>query len=265
MKTKGAQEDLSEKLACALFLLGLVLVWQVAHMLALLPSYVFPSPTEVASRLSDMYSEGLLLPSIVATVQRTFIGFLAAAAAGLLLGVSMSVSKIIKAGVRPLLLGVQTLPTVAWAPLSLIFFGLKPAGIYFVILASSLPAVALATFEAIRRVPRNYLEVAQTMGLSRREIAWRVELPAALPHITTGLKLGWTFAWHGAVSAELIKSTVGLGYLLHMGREVSDISQVLGIMLVTVAMGYLIDLLIFRTIEKRALRKWGGMAVVSSN
>ncbi len=62
----------------------------------------------------------------------------------------------------------------------------------------------------------------------------RIIMPAALPGIVTGIKLGWTLGWHGAVSAELIKSSVGLGYLLYMGRELNDASQVLGIMVLTI-------------------------------
>ena len=85
----------------------------------------------------------------------------------------------------------------------------------------------------------------------------RVILPAALPAIMTGLKLGWTFGWHGAVSAELIKSTVGLGFLLNMGREMNDASQVIGIMLVTILFGLLLDRFLFGVIERRIRIRWG--------
>jgi NitT/TauT family transport system permease protein len=85
----------------------------------------------------------------------------------------------------------------------------------------------------------------------------RVILPAALPAIMTGLKLGWTFGWHGGVSAELIKSTVGLGFLLNMGRELSEASQVIGIMIVMILFGLLLDRFFFGIIEKRIRVRWG--------
>jgi len=80
---------------------------------------------------------------------------------------------------------------------------------------------------------------------------YRIIMPAALPGIVTGIKLGWTLGWHGAVSAELIKSSVGLGYLLYMGRELNDASQVLGIMVLTILFGLLLDRFLFGLVEKR--------------
>ncbi len=85
----------------------------------------------------------------------------------------------------------------------------------------------------------------------------RVIMPAALPGIVTGLKLGWTLGWHGAVSAELIKSSVGLGYLLYMGRELNDAAQVIGIMIVTIIFGLILDRFLFGSIEGRIRRRWG--------
>jgi NitT/TauT family transport system permease protein len=82
-------------------------------------------------------------------------------------------------------------------------------------------------------------------------------VPAALPSVVTGIKLGWTLGWHGAVSAELIKSTVGLGFLLYMGRELNDAAQVLGIMLITILFGLLLDRFLFGLIEQRIRRRWG--------
>lgn len=85
----------------------------------------------------------------------------------------------------------------------------------------------------------------------------RVILPAALPAIVTGLKLGWTLGWHGGVSAELIKSSIGLGFLLYMGRELNDAAQVVGIMLLTILFGLLLDRFLFGIIEKRIRIRWG--------
>ncbi len=78
-----------------------------------------------------------------------------------------------------------------------------------------------------------------------------------MPSIVTGLKLGWTLAWHGGVSAELIKSSIGLGYLLYMGRELNDSAQVIGIMVLTILFGLLLDRFVFGLIQKRILIRWG--------
>lgn len=199
----------------------------------------------------------MLWPSMRATLARMGIGFGMSVAIGLFFGVLMGMSELISQALRSLFLGIQTLPSAAWVPISLLIFGLKDQGIYFVIVMSSMAAVAISTADGIAHIPPIYLRAAQTLGTPRRSMWYYVTLPAALPNIITGLKLGWTLGWHGAVSAELIKSSIGLGFLLHMGRELNDVAQVLGIMLVTIAIGLLVDRLIFGRIERRVRRQWG--------
>jgi len=122
---------------------------------------------------------------------------------------------------------------------------------------NKMPAVAIATSDGILQIPPMYIRAAKTLGTSPIAMPLTVILPAALPIIVTGIKLGWTLGWHGAVSAELIKSTVGLGYLLSMGREVNDAAQVIGIMVVTILVGLLLDRFFFGLIEGRIRRRWG--------
>jgi NitT/TauT family transport system permease protein len=169
----------------------------------------------------------------------------------------MGMSRIVNACLKSLFLGLQTLPTAAWVPISLLIFGLSDRGIYFVIIMSSVAAVAIATSAGILQIPPIYLRAARTLGTPAYAMPIRVILPAALPSIVTGIKLGWTLGWHGAVSAELIKSTIGLGYLLYMGRELNDASQVLGIMVLTIVFGLLLDRFLFGLLELRIRRRWG--------
>lgn len=199
----------------------------------------------------------MLWPSTKATLARMGIGYGMSIAIGLFFGILMSMSELISQALRSLFLGILTLPSAAWVPISLLIFGLRDQGIYFVIIMSSMAAVAISTADGIAHIPPIYLRAAQTLGTPRRSMWYYVTLPAALPNIITGLKLGWTLGWHGAVSAELIKSSIGLGFLLHMGRELNDVAQVLGIMLVTIALGLLVDRLIFGRIERRVRRQWG--------
>ena len=142
-------------------------------------------------------------------------------------------------------------------PISLLLFGLSDRGIYFVIIMSSVAAIAIATSSGILNIPPLFLRVARTLGTPAYAMPYRVIIPAALPSIVTGIKLGWTLGWHGAVSAELIKSSVGLGYLLYMGRELNDAAQVVGIMLLTIFFGLVLDRFLFGVIEKRIRIRWG--------
>jgi NitT/TauT family transport system permease protein len=241
-------------LAFYVLLLG---AWQSLYSFGTIRDYLFPSPFQVAQRLWELALDGLLWPSIQGTLMRMGVGFVVAGLMGLFIGVLMGMSKLVNRCLNSLFLGLQTLPTAAWVPVSLLLFGLKEQGIYFVIIMSSTPAVAIATSDGIVRIPPIYIRAAKTLGTSKLAMPMTVILPAALPSIVTGLKLGWTLGWHGAVSAELIKSSVGLGYLLSMGRELNDASQVLGIMLVTILVGLMLDRFAFGVVEKRIQRRWG--------
>lgn len=241
----------------AAFYIGLLALWQLLFSLGLVRDYLFPSPSHVAQRLWELGKDGMLGPSIKATLARMALGFAISAGLGLIIGLFMGTNRIVNSCLKSLFLGLQTLPTAAWVPISLLLFGLSDRGIYFVIIMSSVAAIAIATSGGILNIPPLYLRAARTLGTPALAMPYRVIVPAALPSIVTGIKLGWTLGWHGAVSAELIKSTVGLGYLLFMGRELNDASQVIGIMLLTIFFGLVLDRFFFGVIERRIRIRWG--------
>jgi|SRR5262245_25694548 len=239
------------------FYLLIVTIWEGFCLAEIIPDYLFPSPLQVAIRLQELVTDNYLWPSVKATFYRMAVGFSISALSGLLIGLIMGMSHVVNSCLKSLFLGLQTLPTAAWVPVSLLIFGLSENGIFFVIIMSSAPAVAIATSDGIQHIPPIYLRVARTLGTASYAMPVRVILPAALPSIVTGMKLGWTLAWHGGVSAELIKSSVGLGYLLYMGRELNDSAQVIGIMVLTILFGLLLDRFVFGWIQKRILLRWG--------
>lgn len=241
-------------LAFYLVLLG---SWQALFSAHLIPDYLFPSPIQVGQRLRELAADNYLWPSLKATFVRMAIGFSISATIGLLIGLLMGMSLVVNSCLKSLFLGLQTLPTAAWVPVSLLIFGLSDNGIYFVIIMSSMPAISIAISDGILHIPKIYLRAARTLGTPRYAMPVRVILPASMPSIVTGLKLGWTLAWHGGVSAELIKSSIGLGYLLYMGRELNDSAQVIGIMVLTILFGLLLDRFVFGLIQKRILIRWG--------
>src|SRR5439155_3251074 len=143
-------------------------------------------------RLWELGTDGLLWPSVQATLIRMAIGFSIAAVIGLVIGLFMGTSRIVNNCLRSLFLGLQTLPTAAWVPVSLLLFGLKSEGIYFVIIMSAAPAVAIATSDGILHIQPIYIRAAKTLGTPAYAMPLTVILPAALPSVVTGLKLGWT-------------------------------------------------------------------------
>lgn len=239
------------------FYLAILVVWQIIAWIRVFPDYMFPSPLQVVQRLLELAQMHMLWPSVCATLGRMCVGFALSLVIGSIIGLAMGTNWVINRGLKSLFLGMQTLPTAAWVPVSLIIFGLSNHGIYFVIVMSSMSALAIATSDGILNIPPIYLRAARTLGTPRWAMYGRVIIPAALPSIVTGLKLGWTLGWHGAVSAELIKSSNGLGFLLQMGRELNDAAQVIGIMLITILFGLLLDQFLFGMIERRIRRRWG--------
>ncbi|CAG1007250.1 ABC transporter permease [Geobacter sp.] len=253
----NSEQNKRATIVVVLFYVLIFVIWQAMFSVGLIPEYLFPSPVQVAKRLWELGVDGYLLPSVEATLVRMGKGFTLAAAIGLSIGLIMGVSPIINLCLKSLFLGLQTLPTAAWVPISLLIYGLSDQGIYFVIIMSSVPAIAIATSTGILHISPLYLRAAKTLGTAWYAMPGRVILPAALPSIVSGLKLGWTLGWHGGVSAELIKSTIGLGFLLYMGRELNDASQVMGIMVVTILFGLLLDRFFFGIIEQRIRIRWG--------
>jgi NitT/TauT family transport system permease protein len=141
--------------------------------------------------------------------------------------------------------------------MAFLWFGLSNAGIIFVTVASSMFAVTINTYSGMKNIPPSYIAAARNMGASGVQLITNVMLPAAFPHLISGFKQGWAFAWRGVIGAEIIFSFLGLGFLLNVGRELVDISQVIAIMLVIMIIGILIDGFVFKKIERKVMSRWG--------
>ena len=165
--------------------------------------------------------------------------------------------KILDETIGSLILSLQVLPSICWLPLAILWFGLSEQAIQFVVVMGAFLSIAIATESGIRNIPPIYIKAAKTMGLKGFGMYWRVMLPAALPSILTGMKLGWSFAWRSLMAGELLFVSVGLGHLLQMGRELHDIAQVVAVMMMIVLIGLFFDRLIFSELEKRVRLKWG--------
>jgi NitT/TauT family transport system permease protein len=156
-----------------------------------------------------------------------------------------------------LVMGLQALPSICWLPLALLWFGLNPEAILFVVVMGSVLAIAQATEDGVRNTPPIYLRAASNLGARGWQLYPYVVLPAALPSIITGMKLGWSFAWRSLLAGELLYALPGLGNLLLMGRELNDMAQVMAVMLVIILLGLVTDQLVFGSLERRVRDRWG--------
>ena len=191
------------------------------------------------------------------SLQRILIGYLISLALGITLGLLIGRFKILDETIGSLMAGLQVLPSICWLPLAILWFGLNEQAIQFVVIMGAFLSIAIATDSGIRNIPPIYVRSAKTMGVKGIKLYARVILPAALPSIATGMKLGWSFAWRSLMAGELLFVSVGLGHLLQVGRELNDMPQVIAVMLLIVAIGLIFDQLIFARFEKRLRRLWG--------
>jgi NitT/TauT family transport system permease protein len=244
----------------ALFFAGLVAVWQAMVSSGRWSPMLLPSPMSVAEYLWGALRDGSLIEAGGVTVRRLFVGYIVGVLIGLPLGLLTSTSQFFEDTIGALALGLQTLPSVCWIPLALLWFGQTEGAMLFVVVMGTVWSVLIATDTGARSIPRIYARAARTMGSEGLHQWTRVILPASLPFLVSGMKQGWAFAWRSLMAAEIyvtILTGFGLGHLLHYGRELNAMDQVIGIMLVIVVIGLLADKALFSPWERFLHRRWG--------
>ena len=220
-------------------------------------SDVFPSPVEVGSVLKDRALDGTLAVAVLLSLKRLLLGYFISVVTGAALGVLMASSTWFRGAMNPMIAGIQALPSVCWLPLGLLWFGLSDAAILFVIVIGSSLSVAISIDAGARNVPPLFIRAARTMGANGFTLYRRVVIPAALPEILTGMRLAWAFAWRSLMAGELLFVTGGLGHLMQTGRELGDMAQVVGVMVIIVIVGLLSEQLLFIRFQEQLRVTWG--------
>ena len=242
------------------FFVALVVLWEVLVRRQVWSPVLVPSPIDVGKYLVNSIRDRTILEASYVTLKRLLLGYAVGLAAGLPLGLLNARFTIFEDTVGVLALGLQTLPSVCWVPLALLWFGQTETAMLFVVIMGTLWSVIIATDTGVRTVPPIYARAARTMG-SRWLHTWiKVIVPASLPFIVSGMKQGWAFAWRSLMAAEIyvtILTGFGLGHLLHYGRELQAMDQVIGIMLIIIVIGLLADKILFSPWEKFLYRRWG--------
>ena len=239
------------------FYVGIVAVWQVTAMAGLWPDNVFPSPLEVAEDLAWGASDGSLFYGMATSLWRLSVGLGIAIVGGIILGILMARREAINQTVGSLVLGLQSIPSIAWVPLAILWFGLTDGGIIFVTAIGAVFAVTINTYTGVKNIDPHIIEAARNMGARGGQLITSVLIPAAFPYMISGFKQGWAFAWRGVIGAEILFSFLGLGFLLNAGRSLSDVSQVMAIMLVIMGIGLAVDGVVFKKLEDKVMSRWG--------
>lgn len=195
--------------------------------------------------------------SVLASLWRALYGFSLAAVIGVTLGLLMSLSRIIEWLFGPLVLGVQSLPSICWLPVSILWFGLSEKAILFIVLMGSVGSITIATRDGLKQIPKTYSRVAQTFGASPLQRLFFVSIPSALPTFISGLKQGWSFAWRSLLAGELIRDVLGVGGLLTKARDLGEYPRMFAAMILILLISVAVDKVLFKNLEERVRARWG--------
>jgi NitT/TauT family transport system permease protein len=239
--------------------------WEAAFRIFRWRDYVFPAPSTLLISIRELlqpltaFGGRPLVNGVIVSLGRLVVGFLLSILLGAILGVMMWRWKALDEFLGPLFLGLQTLPSVCWVPLAVLTIGLDEKGILFVVVMGSFFAIAIALRDGLRAIPPIYQRAGAMLGTSGWKMYRYVLLPASLPALASSLRQGFSFAWRSLMGAELIFAVDrhGLGFVLHIGRELNEVGWVVVAMAVMVIIGITADRFVFSELEKVIHRRFG--------
>lgn len=250
MKEKSSSEK--DKVFALVVPLIVLLVWEMSVLLGCVRSVVLPAPTEIGTTLFDLFCTGELWHNLFVSILRVAKGFAIGMTLGILLGIWTAFSPLFYQATKLIFGILRPIPVIAWIPVMILWLGIDEASKVAIISIGSFWAVFVSVVQAIRHVDRKYIEVASVLGKNRRTIVWKVVLPAALPEIFTGVRIGIDVAWRSVIAAEMIAASAGIGYMIMYARELSQTDTVLVGMLAIGLTGSAIEFLV-RRIERHLL------------
>ena len=242
--TSAWATTLSDRALPWLLPLTLLGLWYLGVEQGWLSEQVLPPPGYVYDTLSDLFASGDLWINAAASLQRVVVGFALGGAIGVALGLAMGLSKTVEDYLLPTFNAIVQIPVLGWLPFALLLFGIGEPLKYVLIAKAAMVPITLCTLQAFKQAPQGLLEAGRAYGFSRWQSVIFIVLPAAIPTLFTGLRLGFTKAWLSLVVVELVASSEGLGYLIVYGRQLFQLDLVMAAVIVVGALGYAIDRLL---------------------
>lgn len=200
---------------------------------------------------------GQIVTATGTTLIRLLIGFSIAVVLGLTFGFLIARYKWVDDTLGFFVTALQSIPSIVWFPLAIVWFGLGNASILFIVAIGATWTMTVNSSTGFKNVPSIYMDAAKTLGSSGSHLLRTVIIPASVPHIISGLRVAWAFAWRAIMAGELLGSTGGLGYLLDLGRSIQAMDLVLSIMIVIGVIGTIIDNQVFLRMERAVARRYG--------
>jgi len=230
----------------------LVGIWEGVGQLGWIRTTLLPLPSAIAEVLFELMKSGELFVNLGISILRVAEGFIIGATLGVLVGVQVALVKKLRIAVSLIFGVLRPIPVIAWIPVLILWMGIDEGSKITVIAIGSFWTIFVNVVEGIKNVDKKYLEVATILVKDRNTLLLKVILPAALPSIFTGVRVGIDVAWRSVVAAELIAASSGIGYMIMYARELSQIDVVLVGVFSIGCTGIVIDKLL-RLLENRLL------------
>ena len=238
---------LTKYLLTASGLLAVCIAWQISTtVLPIFDRRILPPPTTVAATLIDMLASGELLRDAQASFMRVAIGSTIAVVLGISIGIATGASAIVSRVITPIIDFIRPISPIAWIPLAILWFGLGNGPAYFVIFLAAFFPVITSAHKGVAGISIDHLRAADMCGFHGWQRVTRILLPAALPDVMVGVKVGIGIAWMAVIAAEFVAAQTGLGYLIEVSRQLFNTPKVLAGMVTVGVIGYFISVALDR-------------------
>ena len=218
---------------------------------------MFPSPYGVGETLVRGFTTGNYTIALMSSLRRLLIGYVISVSLGIFLGIITISNKTINETFGTLILSLQSVPSVVWLPLAMLWFKMGESSIIFVVVIGGLWNMIMSTSTGIQNVDPLLIRCGRNLGYKGYKMFTKIILPASIPHIITGMRMAWAFCWRALMAAEIIGTGNGLGQILMWGRDMGNMETVVAIMFIIAITGLITDNLIFKKIELKVFERWG--------
>lgn len=229
-----------------------IIVWHVVTVSGMVNTQLFPSPTQVGKALVKLYSDGIFLDDFFVSLTRASVGFTIGALLGIVSGLLTARVKLFRILVYPFFNILRPIPAIALVPVAIVWFGIGEDSKYFVIAYTVFLAVWLSTHHGTELIPETYIRASRTLGATKFREFVEVVIPAAMPYIFAGLRLGAALAFLSLVAAELTGASAGIGYRIDEARQYFLVDRMFVGLIELGVLGALLDTF-FVVISKKVL------------
>ncbi len=239
-------------------IIGVLVLYEIVARSGYFPAVLLPPLSKVAATLYASLIDGTMIQHAAATLYRVLFGMTLATIVAVPLGVLMARFKPVENFCLPLASALMPIPSLAWVPVFILWFGLgNTVAILIVFYASTFP-ILLNTWSGVRSVNPLWLRAAGAMGAGGQSLFWKVMIPAASPFIITGIRQAFLRAWIAVIGAEfLAASDFGLGWVIFDAKEFLNADLMLASLAVIGFIGFVFERVVFGSVEKATVMRWG--------